>query len=77
VDERPEIFRYIRKVLFGGEQVSVEHSRQALAYAGKDKIIHVYGPTETTVYATYFDIERIEPTARTVPIGGPISHTAV
>ncbi|NIM18094.1 MAG: AMP-binding protein, partial [Candidatus Aminicenantes bacterium] len=77
VDERPGIFRDIRKVLFGGEQVSVEHSRQALAYAGKDKIIHVYGPTETTVYATYYDIDRIDPTARTVPIGRPISHTGL
>jgi amino acid adenylation domain-containing protein len=65
----------IRKVLFGGERISVEHSKTALEYLSKDKIIHVYGPTETTVYATYYPIDRIDETCETIPIGSPISNT--
>jgi non-ribosomal peptide synthetase component F/acyl carrier protein len=65
----------IRKILFGGERISVEHSKKALEHLGKDKINHVYGPTETTVYATYYPINRIDETRDTIPIGSPISDT--
>jgi amino acid adenylation domain-containing protein/FkbM family methyltransferase len=77
VDTRLRSFRRIRSVLFGGENISVEHARKALAALGKGKIIHVYGPTETTVYATYYPIDRIEENVATIPIGYPISNTAV
>jgi acyl-CoA synthetase (AMP-forming)/AMP-acid ligase II len=68
-------FHWIRKVLFGGERVSVEHSVKALEYLGKGRIIHVYGPTETTVYATYYFIDFIDAAAGNIPIGKPISNT--
>jgi acyl-coenzyme A synthetase/AMP-(fatty) acid ligase/acyl carrier protein len=68
-------FAGIRKVLFGGERVSVEHSGKILEYLGKNKVIHVYGPTETTVYATYYFINSIDKTAGTIPIGKPLSNT--
>jgi tyrocidine synthetase-3 len=67
----------IRKVLFGGERVSPNHSFRALEYLGKGRIIHVYGPTETTVYATYFFIENVPEQAETIPIGKPVSNTTV
>ena len=67
----------IRKVLFGGERVSLEHSRKALATLGKGKIIHVYGPTETTVYASFYFIDHIEAGAVTLPIGKPIANTTL
>jgi len=66
---------HVRKVLFGGEQVSVPHSRRALQHIGKSRIIHVYGPTETTVYATYFFIDAIDESRDTIPIGHPIANT--
>jgi tyrocidine synthetase-3 len=66
----------IRKILFGGERVSVEHTRKALQYKGPGKILHVYGPTETTVYATSYPVDRIQPQAVTIPIGSPISNTS-
>ncbi|MGE5343810.1 MAG: amino acid adenylation domain-containing protein [Candidatus Omnitrophota bacterium] len=69
--------KYIRKVLFGGEKVSVAHCRKALDYLGKGKLIHVYGPTESTVYATYDSIDSIDQQAVTVPIGRPLSQTAI
>jgi amino acid adenylation domain-containing protein len=77
VDFQLDCFRDIRSVLFGGERISVEHSRKALEYMGKGRIIHVYGPTETTVYATYYFIDTIADNAVTIPIGKPISNTEV
>ncbi|MGD2085220.1 MAG: amino acid adenylation domain-containing protein [Candidatus Aminicenantes bacterium] len=70
-------FHRVRKVLFGGERVSVEHSMKALEYLGKDRIIHVYGPTETTVYATYYFIDSMDAAAGNIPIGKPISNTTI
>ncbi|MCX6579231.1 MAG: amino acid adenylation domain-containing protein [Candidatus Aminicenantes bacterium] len=77
VDLELTCLKNIRKVLFGGERVSTEHSRKALAALGEGKIIHVYGPTETTVYATYYFIVRIAGGAVTIPIGKPIANTTI
>ncbi len=77
VDLRLDCFAYIRKILFGGERVSVEHSRRALEFMGKGRILHVYGPTETTVYATYFPIDEIEEGLTTIPIGYPLANTTL
>jgi amino acid adenylation domain-containing protein/non-ribosomal peptide synthase protein (TIGR01720 family) len=77
VDMRINCLDKIRKVLFGGEKVSLEHSGKALEYLGKDKIIHVYGPTETTVFATYYFINEIDPRRSTIPIGKPLANTKV
>jgi amino acid adenylation domain-containing protein len=77
VDLAAACLKGVRKVLFGGETVSVAHVRKALGYLGKNKIIHVYGPTETTVYASYYDIDRVEDKAGTIPIGAPLSNTSI
>ena len=65
----------IRKVLFGGEQISVPHARKALEILGPEKLIHVYGPTETTVFASYYPIDYIDQHAKSVPIGYPVANT--
>ncbi|MCP5053279.1 MAG: amino acid adenylation domain-containing protein, partial [bacterium] len=77
VDLRPQVFDNIRKVLFGGERVSLEHTRRALENSAGNKIIHVYGPTETTVYATWYPVKMIAEGASTVPIGKALSNTTV
>ncbi|MCK5059314.1 MAG: amino acid adenylation domain-containing protein, partial [Candidatus Aminicenantes bacterium] len=77
VDLKIECFSGVRKVLFGGERISVEHSVRALDYMGQDRIIHVYGPTETTVYATYYFINQIEKESATIPIGKPLANTLI
>ncbi|MDQ1355389.1 MAG: hypothetical protein QG657_5699, partial [Acidobacteriota bacterium] len=77
VDLRIDCFDHVRKVLFGGERVSVEHTRRALAHVGKGKILHMYGPTETTVYATCYPVDDIREQQATIPIGKPISGTLV
>ncbi|MGE5339957.1 MAG: amino acid adenylation domain-containing protein, partial [Candidatus Omnitrophota bacterium] len=76
-DFEKESLKSIRRILFGGERVSVDHCQKALAFFGKGKIIHVYGPTETTVYATYYPVDSIADKAMNVPIGYPLSNTAI
>ncbi|MCP5053848.1 MAG: amino acid adenylation domain-containing protein, partial [bacterium] len=66
-----------RKILFGGERVSVEHTARAVDYLGKGRVIHVYGPTETTVYASYFPIGEVRDDQITIPIGKPIANTRI
>ncbi|WP_212004531.1 non-ribosomal peptide synthetase/type I polyketide synthase [Chitinophaga sp. HK235] len=75
VDSSIEGLRPLRKVLFGGEKVSVYHVKKALAAYGPGKLVHVYGPTETTVYATSYPIDSLDTHAVTVPIGRPLANT--
>ena len=74
IDVNPAIFTGLRKLLFGGENVSLSHVKRALEMTGPGKIVHVYGPTETTVYATSYAIDHIS-TDGVIPIGRPLSNT--
>ncbi|ACU62621.1 non-ribosomal peptide synthetase [Chitinophaga pinensis] len=65
----------LRKMLFGGEKVSVGHVRSALSVLGKGKLLHVYGPTETTVYASCYEIDEID--GVDIPIGHPLCNTEI
>ncbi|MBU7314571.1 non-ribosomal peptide synthetase [Paenibacillus oleatilyticus] len=75
VDTRLDSLTRLRKILFGGERVSVNHVRSALAALGPDVIVHMYGPTESTVYATFYPVDDIAADAATIPIGKPLSNT--
>jgi amino acid adenylation domain-containing protein/non-ribosomal peptide synthase protein (TIGR01720 family) len=77
VDMNIQCLENIRKVLFGGERVSMEHVEKAFNILGKDRLIHMYGPTENTVFTTYYPINKIDLKLGTVPIGSPISNTQV
>ncbi|QUI24146.1 amino acid adenylation domain-containing protein [Vallitalea pronyensis] len=77
IDNNIECFKNIRKVLFGGERISVSHAKKALAFMGQDRIIHVYGPTESTVFSSYYFINEIDDNRDTIPIGKPISNTEI
>jgi len=77
VEENVDSLSGVRKILFGGERVSVEHCRRALSALGPGKIIHVYGPTEATVFASYYFINSIYDNALTIPIGTPLSNTTI
>ncbi len=77
VTTKLEALKNVRKILFGGEQISVSHTAKALEYLGENKIIHVYGPTETTVYASYYHINEVNEERETIPIGKPIANTRI
>ncbi|MFY0631879.1 MAG: amino acid adenylation domain-containing protein, partial [Flavobacteriaceae bacterium] len=73
IDYNASAFYNVRKLLFGGELVSVPHVKKALDVLGKNKLVHVYGPTETVVYATLHPINEV--IGDIVPIGKPLSNT--
>ena len=75
VDMDISCFDGLRKILFGGERVTVKYVEKAVKYLGKDRILHVYGPTESTVYATYYPINKVEEGSKTIPIGKPLANT--
>jgi amino acid adenylation domain-containing protein len=66
------------KILFGGELVSITHVKKAFATAKNNQVLlHVYGPTETTTFATYYPVNTIQETDKTIPIGTPINGNGV
>ncbi|MFD3522121.1 amino acid adenylation domain-containing protein [Streptomyces sp. NPDC058653] len=76
VAARPDAFKTLRHLLFGGEAVNPDRVAQALAAGPPERLIHGYGPTETTTFATWHLVERID-RHRTVPIGRPVVNTGV
>ncbi|UHA72710.1 non-ribosomal peptide synthetase [Paenibacillus sp. 481] len=77
VDVNVGALQRVRKILFGGEKVSIRHVRSAYSILGPGKLVHMYGPTESTVYATFYPILQVEANAHTVPIGRPLANTQV
>ncbi|RKN03800.1 amino acid adenylation domain-containing protein, partial [Aquimarina sp. BL5] len=74
VDYDVTTLKNLRKLLFGGELVSVPHVSKALDNLGVGILTHVYGPTETVVYATSYPINEIK--NGKVPIGKALTNTA-
>ncbi len=75
VSEKLTELTHVKKILFGGELVSVPHVEKALKQLGSDTLIHVYGPTESTVFASYYPINAIDNKLGTIPIGYPLANT--
>src|SRR6185436_7853724 len=40
-------------------------------------LLNVYGPTEGTTFTTWYEVQNVEPGARTVPIGRPLANSDV
>ncbi|MSO00263.1 lichenysin non-ribosomal peptide synthetase LicA [Bacillus paralicheniformis] len=76
-DLEPDSLKGLRRVLFGGERASVDHVRRALNTVGKGRLLHMYGPSESTVFTTYHPVNEVPDDAQAIPIGKPVSNTAV
>jgi amino acid adenylation domain-containing protein len=75
IDEAPGVLRSVRRILIGGEALSVAHIRRALDLLPHSELINGYGPTETTVYYTGYRIPRpLNPERTSVPIGRPLDN---
>jgi amino acid adenylation domain-containing protein/non-ribosomal peptide synthase protein (TIGR01720 family) len=72
---RPDAFKGMRQLLFGGEAVDVDSVRAVLNAGTPARLLHVYGPTECTTFATWHEVGKVDPQERTVPIGRPLSNT--
>ena len=78
IDEAPEVLRTVRRILIGGEALSVPHIQRALDRLPRTELINGYGPTETTVYYTGYRIPRpFDPARASVPIGRPLDNGSV
>ncbi len=77
VDERLEDLKPVRKLLAGGEALSVPHVERALAALDGTQLINGYGPTENTTFTCCYRIPKNERFAHSVPIGRPIRGTRV
>jgi amino acid adenylation domain-containing protein len=75
IDEDPNIFKNITQILTGGEAHSVNHMYKAVTNLPNVKFTNVYGPTENTTFSTFYHIDNISSTDKTIPIGKPISNT--
>jgi amino acid adenylation domain-containing protein len=78
IDEDPTTLAGLTELLTGGEALSVDHVRRALAALPATAIINGYGPTECTTFTCTYRIPRdLAADARSVPIGRPIADTQV
>ena len=73
--EVPGIFRGVKQLLFGGEQVDPKAVLEVWRNGKPDRLLNAYGPTENGVIATCFEVMNVEPDLTTVPIGRPIANT--
>jgi amino acid adenylation domain-containing protein len=74
-DERPDAFRTLRWLFFGGEAVDPNAVRKILAAGAPEHVLHVYGPTENTTYSTWHRVAGVAADAHTVPIGRAVAHS--
>ena len=74
-DEFPERLSQVPQVLVGGDVLSPQHARKLLPHLPDTRFVHVYGPTECTLFATAQQIEDVDTTRPTVPIGRAIANT--
>ncbi|AMM24058.1 type I polyketide synthase [Variovorax sp. PAMC 28711] len=78
VDDDAQHLAGLRQLLTGGEALSVAHVRRALAALPGLTLINGYGPTECTTFAATYRIPRDLPaSARSVPIGRPLTDTTL
>ena len=78
IDQDASSLAPLEELLVGGEALSVPHVRKALAVLRGTQLINGYGPTENTTFTTCFRIPvGFSDTERRIPIGIPISGTAV
>lgn len=73
--ERPDAFRSLDTLMFGGEAADLGAVRAVLDGQGPARLLHVYGPTETTTFATWQHLTEIEPDQTAPPIGKAIRHS--
>jgi amino acid adenylation domain-containing protein len=77
VDTRPDVFRNLDTLLFGGSVVDASRVRRLLLAHGRPRrVLHVYGPTECTTFATWHEVIDVAHEALSIPIGRPIANTA-
>lgn len=78
VDNRPELLGSIRQLLAGGDVLSPDHVRRALAALPDGAVlVNGYGPTEATTFTCTHRMMAGETVDGLVPIGRPVAGSSV
>jgi amino acid adenylation domain-containing protein len=77
VDEDIAALAGAKKLLAGGDVLSVPHVRRARDALQGCRLINGYGPTEGTTFSTCHEVRQADDPGDTVPIGRPISNAQV
>lgn len=76
IDYDPGALRSVGQLLIGGEALSPDHVRRALAALPDTRITNGYGPTECTTFACTWPIPAgLDERTGSIPIGRPIANT--
>ena len=76
VDLDPTRLSGVRRLMAGGEALSVAHIARALDVLGPDRLVNGYGPTENTTFSTTYPIDAVAPGQSSVPIGRPLQDSS-
>ncbi|WP_027403946.1 non-ribosomal peptide synthetase [Aphanizomenon flos-aquae] len=78
INTMPQGLLGIKKLLIGGESLSINHVRRALELLPETKIINGYGPSECTVFTCCYPIpQQLGENVNSIPIGKPIGDRTV
>ena len=75
--ETPTAFSGLRYLLFGGEAVDPRSVQAVLRQGAPQHLLHLYGPTESTTFASWYEVENVDDTDASIPIGRPIANTQI
>ncbi|MFE4896980.1 non-ribosomal peptide synthetase [Peribacillus butanolivorans] len=75
VDEDPFIFEGLKKIVVGGDKISISHVNRLKQTIGHVSLINGYGPTECTTFAICHEVEDKDVDA--IPIGKPLSNVEI
>ncbi|MFI0876824.1 non-ribosomal peptide synthetase [Streptomyces parvus] len=78
VDESPDAFRGLRRLVIGGERLSAGHVRRFLRRHPGIVLLNGYGPVESTVFATTHPVTEADcDLPGGIPLGRPVPGTQV
>ena len=71
----PEVFKGLRKVLFGGEAAEPGPIRNILRHVPPGVLVNLYGPAENSVASSRYEIHSVPDDATTISIGSPVTNS--
>ncbi len=77
VDEKLEDLKGMKKLLAGGDVLSIFHVQKVLSELKDCQLINGYGPTENTTFSCCYSVKKDYQLVNSVPIGKPINNTQV
>lgn len=71
----PEVFKGLRRVLFGGEAAEPGPIRSILRHVPPGVLVNLYGPAENSVASSLYEIHSVAEDSATIPIGIPVTNS--